>query len=87
VNDPRPAISSARPPESRSNVTKLWYTRTGSAELSTVTALESLIVCVAPAMTASTISGAEAAMSARWCSPMPYTSSPSRSAVFASATT
>ena len=71
MNDPRPAISSARPPEIRSSVMKFWYARTGSAELSTVTALVSLICDVAPAMAASTISGAEAAMSARWCSPIP----------------
>ena len=52
-------------------MTKFWKARTGSAELSTVTALESLIRSVAPAMVASTISGADAAMSGRWCSPMP----------------
>ncbi len=71
MKDPRPAISSARPPETRSRVTKFWNARTGSAELSTVTALDSLIRRVAPAIAASTISGADAAMSARWCSPMP----------------
>ena len=32
---------SARPPESRSSVAKSWKTRTGSSELSTVTALVS----------------------------------------------
>ena len=71
MNDPRPTISSARPLETRSRVTKLWRTRTGSAELSTVTALESLIEFVLPAIAARTISGADAAMSGRWCSPIP----------------
>ena len=87
MNDPRPTISSARPPDNRSSVTKFWNTRTGSAELSTITALDSLIVFVHPAMVARTISGADAAMSGRWCSPMPKTSRPSSSASLASATT
>ena len=52
-------------------MTKFWNTRTGSAELSTMTALDSLIVFVHPAMVARTISGADAAMSGRWCSPTP----------------
>ena len=39
MNEPRPAMISARPPESRSSVAKSWNTRTGSSELSTVTAL------------------------------------------------
>ena len=39
MNEPRPAMISARPPESRSSVAKSWKTRTGSSELSTVTAL------------------------------------------------
>ena len=46
-------------------MTKLWNTRTGSAELSTVTALDSLIRSVAPAIVAKTISGADATMSGR----------------------
>ena len=41
MNEPRPAMISARPPESRSSVAKSWKTRTGSSELSTVTALVS----------------------------------------------
>jgi hypothetical protein len=65
VNEPRPTISSARSLESRSRVTKFWNTRTGSAELSTLTALDSLIVLVHPAIVERTISGAEAAMSGR----------------------
>ena len=35
MNEPRPAMISARPPESRSSVAKSWNTRTGSSELST----------------------------------------------------
>ena len=35
MNEPRPAMISARPPESRSSVAKSWKTRTGSSELST----------------------------------------------------
>jgi hypothetical protein len=52
---------SARPPESRSSVEYCWNTRTGSSELSTVTALVSRIreLCSAPA--ARIIAGADAA--------------------------
>ena len=46
MNEPRPAMISARPPESRSSVAKSWNTRTGSSELSTETALVSRIVFV-----------------------------------------
>ncbi len=35
MNDPRPAMISARPPVSRSSVANAWNTRTGSSELST----------------------------------------------------
>ena len=35
MNEPRPAMISARPPESRSSVANCWNTRTGSSELST----------------------------------------------------
>ena len=35
MKEPRPAMISARPPESRSSVAKSWKTRTGSSELST----------------------------------------------------
>ena len=56
MNEPRPTMISARPPESRSTVAKSWKTRTGSSELSTVTALDSRIRSVraaaAPRMTA-----------------------------------
>ena len=43
MNEPRPAMISARPPDSRSTWAKSWKTRTGSSELSTVTALDSRI--------------------------------------------
>ena len=68
-------------------MTKSWNTRTGSAELSTVTALLSRMRSVRPATVASTTAGADAAMSARWCSPTPYTDSPTCSARTASSTT
>src|ERR671929_73532 len=32
MNEPRPAMISARPPETRSSVAKSWKTRTGSSE-------------------------------------------------------
>ena len=41
MNEPRPAMISARPPDSRSTSANSWNTRTGSSELSTVTALVS----------------------------------------------
>ena len=41
MNEPRPAMISARPPESRSSVANSWKTRTGSSELMTLTALVS----------------------------------------------
>ena len=59
MNDPRPAMISARPPESRSSVAKSWNTRTGSSELSTLTALVRRIVSVLAAIAASTTAGAE----------------------------
>ena len=39
MNEPRPAMISARPPDSRSSVAKSWNTRTGSSEEMTLTAL------------------------------------------------
>ena len=65
MNDPRPAMISARPPDSRSSVAKSWYTRTGSSDDSTVTALESRTREVRSASAASTTAGAETAKSAR----------------------
>jgi hypothetical protein len=59
MNDPRPAMISARPPDSRSSVAKSWNTRTGSSELSTVTALVSRMRSVRDAAAASTTAGAE----------------------------
>ena len=58
-------MTSARPFESASTVAKRWKTRTGSSELSTVTAEPSLIRLVRVAMPASTVSGEETAKSAR----------------------
>ena len=52
MNEPRPTMISARPPESRSTVAKSWKTRTGSSELSTVTALVSRIRSVRSAAAA-----------------------------------
>jgi hypothetical protein len=80
MNDPRPAMISARPPERRSSVAKSWKTRTGSSELSTLTALVRRMRSVRAAAAASTTAGAETANSGRWCSPTPKTSRPSSSA-------
>ncbi|MNL72156.1 hypothetical protein D3C87_1974190 [compost metagenome] len=52
---------SARPLEIRSSVENCWNTRTGSSELSTVTALVSLMVFVLAAAAARMTAGAEAA--------------------------
>ncbi len=65
MNEPRPAMISARPPESRSSVANCWKTRTGSSELSTLTALVSLILSVRSATAASATAGAETAKSGR----------------------
>src|ERR671939_390429 len=59
MNEPRPAMISARPPEIRSSVAKFWKTRTGSSELSTVTALVRRMFFVRSAAAASTTAGAE----------------------------
>ena len=58
---PRPTISSARPPDSPSSVANCWNTRTGSSELSTVTAELSLMEFVLRAAAASTVAGEEMA--------------------------
>ena len=65
MNEPRPAMISARPPESRSTVAKSWKTRTGSSELSTVTALVSRICSVRTAAAPRTTAGEETAKSGR----------------------
>ncbi len=65
MNDPRPATISARPFETASRVAKRSKTRTGSSELSTVTAEPKRIRSVRPAIAASTISGLETAKSGR----------------------
>ena len=54
MNEPRPAMTSARPCESRSSVANCWKTRTGSSEESTVTALVSRMSRVRTAAAAST---------------------------------
>ena len=57
MKEPRPTMISARPPDSRSSVAKSWKTRTGSSELSTVTALVSRMRSVRAATAASTTAG------------------------------
>jgi len=59
MNDPRPAMISARPPEIRSTWANCSKTRTGSSEERTVTALESRICFVSAAMAASAVAGDE----------------------------
>ena len=59
MNEPRPAMISARPPESRSSVANSWKTRTGSSEESTVTALVSRMRVVRARPRPSTTAGAE----------------------------
>src|SRR6266481_1150248 len=80
MNEPRPATISALPFESKSSVANSWNTRTGSAALSTVTALVRRILRVRAAAAARIIVGAESRNSRRWCSPMPNTSRPTSSA-------
>lgn len=60
MNDPRPAMISALPFDRRSSVANCWNTRTGSSELSTVTALVSRMRSVRAAIAASTTTGADA---------------------------
>ena len=59
MNEPRPAMISARPPDSRSSVANCWKTRTGSSELRTLTAQVSRIVGVRAAPAARTTAGAD----------------------------
>jgi hypothetical protein len=59
MNDPRPTMISARPPDNRSTVENAWNTRTGSSELSTVTALVSRMFFVRCDAAASTTAGVE----------------------------
>ncbi len=65
MNEPRPAMISARPPDRRSSVANSWKTRTGSSELMTLTALVSRIREVRSAPAARTTAGAETAKSGR----------------------
>ncbi len=80
MNEPRPAMISARPPVSRSSVAKSWKIRTGSSELITLTALVRRMWLVVRAAAAKATAGAETTKSGRWCSPTPKTSSPTWSA-------
>ena len=57
MNEPRPAITSARPPEMRSTCANCWNTRTGSSDDSTVTALARRICFVTAAIAASAVVG------------------------------
>ena len=59
MNEPRPTIRSIRPLLIRSSVANCWNTRTGSAALSTVTALPSRIRPVRAAAAPSRTGGAE----------------------------
>ena len=86
MNDPRPAMISARPALSRSSVAKSWKTRIGSSELSTLTALVRRMRDVRSAPAARTTAGADTAKSGRWCSPTPKTSRPTWSASSISST-
>src|ERR1044072_2972809 len=86
MKEPRPRMTSARPFEIASMVEKRWNTRIGSSDDSTVTAEPSRMRLVRLWVPASTISGAETAKSARWCSPTPIASTPTSSARTASST-
>ncbi len=71
MKEPLPAMISARPPDSRSSMAKSWYTRTGSSELRTETALVRRMRFVREAPAASATAGDELMKSGRWCSPRP----------------
>ena len=81
MNEPRPAMISARPPLSRSSVAKSWNTRTGSAlEMTDDAPTSGGSFEVVRAAAASATAGEETTKSGRWCSPTPKTSSPTWSA-------
>jgi hypothetical protein len=65
MNDPLPAMISARPFEIWSTVANCWNTRTGSSDPSTVTELVSLICEVLAAAAARTTAGTETGKSGR----------------------
>ncbi len=65
MKEPRPAMISARPPDRRSTVAKFWNTRTGSSELSTVTALLNRMRSVRSARAPRITAGADDAKSGR----------------------
>src|SRR4051812_37978902 len=77
MKEPRPAMISARPPDSRSTWAKSWKTRTGSSELRTETALDNRMRLVRTATAARTVAGEETRKSGRWCSPIAKRSRPS----------
>src|SRR3954468_1200121 len=60
MNEPRPAMISARPPEIRSTCANCSKTRTGSSEESTITALESRICFVTAEIAAREVAAAHA---------------------------
>lgn len=62
-------MTSARPLDIASMVANRSYTRIGSSEDSTVTAVPRWMFSVAVARPARTTSGADTAKSGRWCSP------------------
>ena len=65
MNEPRPAMISARPALIRSTVAKSWKTRIGSSEVITLTALVRRMRFVVRAAAASTTAGAETTKSGR----------------------
>src|SRR5438132_1665600 len=78
--EPRPRMTSARPPEIALSVEKRWNTRTGSSELNTVTADPRWMREVRAAIAPSTTSPADSGKSSVWCSPIPKKSTPTWSA-------
>src|SRR2546430_484324 len=66
MNEPRPAMISARPPEIRSMCANCSKTRTGSSEESTLTALESRICSVTAAIAPAGGEGEERERDAGW---------------------
>ena len=77
---------SALPPEIESSMENCSITRSGSSVLNTVTELVRRIVVVRLAPAARRTTGAGAAKSGRWCSPIPNTSRPTWSASSISST-
>jgi len=65
MKEPRPAMISARPLESKSRLANCWNTRTGSSELSTLTALLKRMDLVRAAAAARMTAGADDTKSGR----------------------